>query len=259
MKLCVLASGSRGNAIYIEHAGTAVLIDQGLSFIELTRRMDSRNLDINRIAAILVTHEHTDHIKSVGTTSRKLKVPVYSTQGTLDSWKDAPNGDSPGVEIVTSGTAFSIGDMEILPYSVSHDATEPVQYCVQAGKKKTVVATDLGFVSTLVEHCMLDADCVVIEANHDPDMLQHGPYPWPLKQRIKGRRGHLSNRNAAEILFNIASPRGGTHAILAHLSDENNTAELALSEVRDLFESFDKRLKSLAVASQTEATDIFEF
>lgn len=257
MRICLLGSGSRGNSIYIESRGTALLIDQGFSFSEVKKRMDSRGINPDCVRWILVTHEHEDHIRGVGVTARKLHIPIYGTPGTLNGKRNIFNGSEQLIPI-ESGVAFSLGPFEILPFRVSHDAVDPVQFCVQSGRKKIALATDLGFVSTLVEQCLKDSDLVVIEANHDMDMLKKGSYPWELKQRIMSRTGHLSNRNAAEILFNITAKQGKPKAVLAHLSQDNNRADLAEKEVRELFERFDRRLHLLLVASQDEATSVLE-
>ena len=253
MRVCLLGSGSRGNSFYVESRGTALIIDQGFSFIEIQKRLNSQGLDEKKIKSILITHEHHDHINGVGVTARKLDVPVYATSGTFEGKRDIFNGGEKLMEI-ESGVPSKIGPFEILPFSVPHDAKDPVQYRIHAGKKKISIATDLGFVSTLVEQCIKDSDLVVIEANHDVEMLKKGSYPWELKQRIMSRTGHLSNVNAAQILFNI----GGPKAVLAHLSEENNRADLAEKEVRSLFERFDHRLRSLQVAAQHEASAVIE-
>lgn len=256
MKICLLGSGSKGNCLYIESHGAAVIIDQGFSHIEVMSRLASRGLDEGRIRAILLTHEHDDHIRGAGITARKLGIPVYATPGTLSGRKNIFTGDESLVPI-ESGRSFIIGALEIHPFSVSHDARDPVQYCISSGKTKVSVATDLGFVSTLVEQRIRGSHLVIIEANHDVDMLKKGSYPWPLKQRILSRTGHLSNRNAAEFLFNLCQP-DPFKVVLAHLSEENNRADIAEKEVRDLFDRFDRCLHSLDVALQDEATPVFE-
>ncbi|MFC1692837.1 MBL fold metallo-hydrolase [Candidatus Latescibacterota bacterium] len=260
MKICILGSGSKGNAIYLESRGTALLIDQGFSHTEMKKRLESRGLDEGKIKGIIVSHEHIDHMKGVGITARKLDVPVYGTSGTLNGKAKIFNDGEDGETLVPieSGVLLKLDPFEILPFSVSHDANEPVQFCINSGKKKVTTATDLGFVSTLVEQCLKNSDLVVIEANHDVNMLRNGPYSWELKQRIMSRMGHLSNRNAAETLFNITSQNGNPQAVLAHISEENNHPELAEKEVRELFESFDRRLRSLIISSQSEATPILE-
>ncbi|MCE5249266.1 MBL fold metallo-hydrolase [bacterium] len=256
MKICLLGSGSKGNCIYVESRGSAVLIDQGFSHSQIVMRLESRGLDTSKIKAILLTHEHEDHIRGVGITARKLGIPVYGTQGTLDAKRKIFNSDEELIPI-EGGVSFTIGSLEILPFSVSHDAADPVQFCVFAGGKKASIATDLGFVSTLVEERLRNSDLVVIEANHDIQMLQNGSYTWQLKQRIMSKMGHLSNRNAAELLFNLLL-NGSPKAVLAHLSEENNRPELAEKEVRDLFEQFGKQIQFLEIAPQHEATRILE-
>jgi len=256
MELCVLGSGSKGNCVYIAHRNAAVIIDQGFSHIELVKRLESRGLDPSRIRAILITHEHNDHMSGVGVTARKLRVPVYATAGTFGGRNGVFNGGEELIRI-EGGAQFRIGDIEFMPFTVSHDAGEPVQYAVRAGKRKVSVATDLGFVSTLVEQNLRGSDIVVVEANHDVEMLKRGSYPWELKQRILGRTGHLSNRTAAELLFNLCRPVSPA-MILAHLSEENNRPDIAENEVRELFATYDHPLRSLIVASQYEATPLVE-
>jgi phosphoribosyl 1,2-cyclic phosphodiesterase len=256
VKICLLGSGSSGNCLYIESRGAAIIIDQGFSHTEVMSRLGSRGLDEGRIKAILLTHEHDDHVHGAGITARKLGIPVYATKGTLSGKKNIFNGDE-SIFPIESGRSFSIGTLDIHPFSVSHDACDPVQYCIYSGKTKVSVATDLGYVSTLVEQCLLGSHLVIIEANHDVEMLKKGSYPWPLKQRILSRTGHLSNRNAAEFLFNLCQP-DPFKVVLAHLSEENNRADIAEKEVRDLFERFDRSLNSLDVARQDEATPVFE-
>ncbi|MFC1541812.1 MBL fold metallo-hydrolase [Candidatus Latescibacterota bacterium] len=254
MKICLLASGSKGNSMYIESHDTALIIDQGISHKELIKRMTSRGLDSEKIKAILVTHEHSDHIRGVGISSRCLGIPVYATIGSLSKMDSIFNGSEQVIPI-ESGITFNIGSMEIHPFNISHDAEDPVQYCILAGKKKISVVTDIGFMSTLVTERIKNSDLLVIEANHDVEMLLTGSYPWQLKQRVKGRTGHLSNRNAAETIFNI-SKNGLPKIILAHLSEENNRADVAERAVRELFEKHDRKLGFLMTASQTEPTPI---
>ena len=256
MKICLLGSGSRGNSIYFEHRRDALLIDQGFSHKQAVERLASRGLDTSKIRAIFVSHEHNDHMRGVGISARKLGVPVYGTPGTFTSCRKLFNGEEKQVPI-ESGEAVRIGEMEVLPFSVSHDALDPVQFSISAGKKKVAIATDLGFVSTLVEERLRNADLVIVEANHDVEMLKKGSYPWELKQRIMSRKGHLSNRNAAELIFNL-SQAGTRNAVLAHVSQENNDPELAERAVRELFERFDRRLRILLVAVQDEASEIIE-
>jgi len=231
-------------------------VDQGFSHREFMLRMNARGIDTSRIRAIILTHEHSDHITGAGVTARKLDVPVYATRGTFAGKRDVFKGDET-LSLIEGGAPFMIGDMEILPFTVSHDANEPIQFCIRAGKKKLAVATDLGFVSSLVEYCLRDSNLVVIESNHDVEMLKRGPYPWELKQRILSRTGHLSNRNAAELLFNLFQQQP-IRAVLAHLSEENNHPDIAEKEVHDLFENYDVHIPALTVAHQDSPTSILE-
>lgn len=242
--------------MYVESRNTALIIDQGISHKELGKRMLLRGIDSKKIKGILITHEHGDHITGVGVTSRYLGVPIYATSGSLIKMEKILNGNEKLIPI-ESGVSFKIGPMEIQPFSISHDASDPVQYCILSGKKKITIATDIGFVSTLVAQRIKDSDLVVIEANHDMEMLINGSYSWELKQRIKGRTGHLSNRNAADIIFNI-SKNGSPKIVLAHISEENNRPDIAEKTVRELFEKYDKKLGFLLAASQKEPTPILE-
>lgn len=257
MRICLLGSGSRGNCVYVESKGAAVLIDQGFSHAEMARRMEIAGLDVSCIRAVFTTHEHDDHIRGVGITARKLDIPVYGTAGTLNSKRGLFTG---GEKIITieSGAPIRFGALDMLPYSIPHDAAEPVQYCISSGRKKIGIATDLGFVSTLVQECLTGSDLIVLEANHDVDMLRKGSYPWQLKQRIMSRMGHLSNMNAAQVLYNLSLAKRTKQVILAHLSEENNRAEIAEREIRELFERFDRPLPRLCVACQDCATAVME-
>ena len=256
MKICVLASGSKGNSIYIESRGTALIIDQGIAHRELMKRMASRGINENKIKAIIVSHEHKDHISCVGITSRKLHLPIYATEGSLSKIGEILNGSEQLIAI-EGGVPFKIDSMEILPFSVSHDAIDPVQFCIMSGRKKITVATDLGFVSILVGERLKGCDLVVIEANYDVEMLRNGSYRWELKKRIESNKGHLSNRNAAETIFNL-NKNGTPKVVLVHLSKDNNRSDIAEKTVRELFEKYDKKIGFLIAASQNEPTPLIE-
>ena len=242
--------------MYIESCGSALIIDQGIAHRQLIKGMSSRGIDERKIKAILVTHEHNDHISGVGVTARKLGVPIYATEGSLRKIGDKLDGSEKLITI-EGGIPFKIDPMEIQPFSVSHDAEDPVQFCIASGRKKIAVATDLGFVSLLVSERIKGCDLVVIEANYDVEMLKKGPYSWELKKRIEGNKGHLSNLNAAETIFNLIK-NGKPKVILAHLSEENNHPNVAEKTVRELFEKYDKKLGFLLAASQNEPTPLIE-
>lgn len=255
MKICVLASGSRGNSIYLECNGCAIIVDQGLAHRTFLARMAERGLDPGLVRGILVSHEHGDHIGGVGVTSRSLGIPIYATAGSFSRMEGILHGTEPLVT-VESGTPFSLGPFEIQPFAVPHDALEPVQYAVCSGRKKVSIATDIGFASTLVIERIRESDLLVLESNYDQDMLLKSSYTWQLKQRIMGKTGHLSNRNASELVFNLCNRT--TRVILAHLSEENNHPDIAERTFRELFEKYERPIDLLAVASQHTPTPVFE-
>ena len=226
MKVCILGSGSSGNSIYVESSNTRLLVDAGLSAKEIERRLHELDAAPGSLSAIVVSHEHVDHIRGAGVLARRYGLPLWGNPLTLAEMSPLFNG-SERLEEFSNGDVFRIGDLLLRPFSVSHDAADPSQFLVTDGQASVGIATDLGFVSRLVRQRLGAADLVILESNHDEQMLLDGPYPWPLKQRIKGRKGHLSNQSAAEALALLAS-KGLTRAVLAHLSEENNRPEVAL-------------------------------
>ena len=229
--LCVLASGSKGNSIYISSGNTSVLFDAGLSGVEIERRMRDKGLDPRKLDAIVVSHEHSDHIRGVGVLARRFGLPLHIAPETAKAGQRALGRISTTIPF-ECGTPFSINDLEIHPFSVSHDAATPAGFTIQTCGCKIAIATDLGVATGMVRQHLKDCTHLVLEANHDPYMLEHGPYPWPLKQRIKGRDGHLSNESAKELLMEILH-EGLEHVVLAHISETNNTPEKALSVVAE--------------------------
>lgn len=229
--ICTLASGSRGNSIYVSSGSTAVLFDAGLSGIEIERRMKQRGLDPQMLDAIVVSHEHGDHIRGVGVLARRFGLPVHIAPETLTA-AQAAIGTVQTLCRFECGTPFQINDLEIHPFAVSHDAASPAGFTIRAGCAKIAIATDLGIAPGMVRQHLKDCTHLVLEANHDPVMLEKGPYPWSTKQRIKGRTGHLSNESARELLMEIIH-EGLEQVILAHISETNNTYEKALSVVAE--------------------------
>jgi phosphoribosyl 1,2-cyclic phosphodiesterase len=224
----MLASGSKGNSIYVSDGRTAILVDAGLSGIEIERRLKSRDLCPESLDAIVVSHEHEDHIRGVGVLSRRYGLPVYVSAKTaaasprLKNLKNAIAFDC--------GTSFKINTLNIHPFSISHDAADPAGFTIALNQKKIGIATDLGIATAMVRHHLQSCDLLILEANHDPEMLINGPYPWHLKQRVNGRTGHLSNQDSRILLEEIQHHKL-QHVILAHLSETNNTPEKALAEV----------------------------
>ena len=228
-EVCVLASGSKGNAIYVSDGETSVLIDAGLSAIETERRLLSRELDPRDLDAIVVSHEHGDHIKGVGVLSRRYQLPVYINEPTLTAAKAQIGAVNETVRF-HPGLDFSIGDLCLHPFSVSHDASDSVGFTVQDDTTKVGIVTDLGIATQLVCHHLKGCRLIILEANHDQRMLEEGPYPWHVKQRIQSRLGHLSNEASRDLLGEI-SHSGLRHVILAHISETNNEPDRALSVV----------------------------
>ncbi len=227
--VCMLASGSKGNAIYISDNSTSILVDSGLSGVEIERRLKSRGLNPSELDAVLVTHEHADHIHGVGILSRRFSLPVYISRKTgmgipskIGYIRDMVNFEC--------GTTFMLKTLKIHPFSVSHDAADPAGFTITQDGAKIGIATDLGIATSMAIEHLKGCSLLILEANHDPDMLVNGPYPWPIKQRIKSRTGHLSNEDSKKLIMKIKHSRL-KHVILAHLSEINNTPEKALSVV----------------------------
>lgn len=241
-ELCVLASGSRGNAVYVSDGDCAILIDAGLSGREIERRLRSRGLSPESLRAIVVSHEHSDHVQGVGVLSRRWRLPVYISPRTAAGTSIGRLHDH---RHFTCGTGFQIGSLRIHPFSLSHDATDPSGFTIAGNRWKVGIATDLGCATAMVRHHLAGCGTLVLEANHDPEMLLRGPYPWPLKQRIGARTGHLSNTDCGALLA-VLRHAGLRQVVLAHLSETNNTPEKAFQAVAPFLENSRVRL-SVAV------------
>lgn len=226
--VCMLASGSRGNAIHISDGNTAVLIDAGLSGVEIERRLASRGLSADALDALIVSHEHTDHIQGVGVLSRRYDLPVYINADTQQAARKL--GNIKQVNRYDCGTPFAVNDMRVHPFSISHDAADPAGFTIQRNDTKIGIATDLGIATAMVKEHLKGCSLLVLEANHDPRMLEDGPYPWPLKQRISSRVGHLANDGTRKLLHELQHDQL-KHVVLAHLSETNNTPEKAYRAV----------------------------
>ncbi len=257
--LTVLASGSGGNCSLLSTNRTRILVDAGLSCRETLRRLESSGEGSQGISAILITHEHSDHVNGLYQLARKLKATVYITGGTHDAWrrqvKASGKNDLARVEHFAAGTRFLVGDIEVLPFTIPHDATDPVGFAFSAEGVKIGIATDLGYIPANVVDAIRGCDGLVIESNHDLDMLRTGPYPWTVKQRVMSKNGHLSNDSLAQ--FFLSDYDGGAaFLVLAHLSEHNNhpeiargAAERALGPRRDLLRN------QLMLASQDAPLD----
>ncbi|MBC2705727.1 MBL fold metallo-hydrolase [Desulfobacula sp.] len=226
--VCPLASGSKGNSLFVSCNNSSILIDAGLSGVEIERRLSHVNINPESLTAIIVTHEHSDHVKGAGILSRRFKLPVYITQKTWQACRGL--GKIEHLHFFECGAPFKIDQILVSPFSISHDATDPAGLTLEYKHHKIGIATDLGIVTSLVKDHLKNSNILYLESNHDPEMLINGSYPWHLKQRIKGRTGHLSNMDARTLVSELKTDCL-KHVILAHLSEENNCPQKALLEV----------------------------
>ncbi len=223
-----LQSGSNGNCIYVEAAGKRLLFDAGISGLQAERRLARHGIDIRRIDAVIISHDHSDHIRCAGVYQRKFHLPLYATAATLDGAKARLNlGKLTDVRHFRAGEPFCIGDVHIMPVHTPHDATDGVALVITDGRSRLGILTDLGHVFDGLADVIACLDAAIIESNYDVTMLAEGPYPLHLQQRIRGPHGHLSNEECARLL--ATAGRGLKWACLAHLSEENNTPEIAMA------------------------------
>jgi phosphoribosyl 1,2-cyclic phosphodiesterase len=253
MKCTILASGSKGNCIFIENDCSALLIDAGLSGKETFLRIARNGLDAGKIQAVAVTHEHGDHIRGLDVLSRRLEVPVFGTEGTLNEFLCHRRASHKPINcsVCRSGEPFIVGDFHIDPFTTSHDAAEPCGFIVKENGTSCGICTDTGIISSSLLNILRGCDGIILESNHCPDMLRNGPYPESLKRRIRSKRGHLSNSAAAACLQ--AFGKDVPNIILAHLSEINNTPEKALLCARQGIGLFIEE-KNLCVATQLGST-----
>ena len=229
MRLLNIASGSTGNATYIGSNSTHILLDAGISRKRILEGLANADLSFDDIDAILVTHEHADHISSLGVLARTREIPVYATAGTIEGIRRCRTLGSFNTDIlhpIKADTPFTVGDLEIRPLKIDHDAAEPVCFRFDSGDKSCAVVTDLGEYNDYLLQNLKELDILLLESNHDVRMLETGPYPYPLKMRILGKYGHLSNENSGIFLSQLLHDRI-RHIMLGHISRENNTRELA--------------------------------
>ena len=233
MDFCSIASGSSGNCIYIGTEHTAVLIDSGLSGKKIEEGLQTINRTGTDLDGILITHEHSDHVKGLGVLARRLHIPIFLTEGTKHALlRNGSLGEIPDelFRIVTADVEQQIGDISILPFSISHDAAEPVGYRLTSGSRSAAVATDMGvYTEDTIRH-LQHLDVLLLEANHDIHMLEAGRYPYYLKMRIMGDKGHLSNEASGRLLTEVLHDNM-KHILLGHLSEENNYPALAYETV----------------------------
>lgn len=249
-----LASGSKGNAILVGTNTTWVLLDAGLSGKEIERRLSQSPIGPRNLQALLVSHEHSDHVRGVGVLSRRYDLPVYLTQGSLESMPSSV-GELAHTNLIQPGRSFSIGDLTIHPFALPHDAADPVGFILEQGGCRLGVCTDCGTATQLVRTRLQHCHALVLEANHDTDRLLQGPYPWHLKQRIRSRHGHLSNEDSCELLGQIHHVELQA-VVLAHLSEVNNHPDLVKQTLRNRLEPAILETTQFEVALQSEPTSV---
>jgi phosphoribosyl 1,2-cyclic phosphodiesterase len=255
MKLSLLASGSKGNSLFLETDSCRLLIDAGLSGRETVARLASIGVAAEDIDGILVTHEHSDHVRGVGALARKLKIPVLGSTRTLEAARHAI-GKAALVEF-EPGCAFSFRGIRIDPFPITHDACDPVGFRIEGEEGCIGFATDLGVATRLTQEKLKGCLALVLEFNHDEQMLQDGPYPWHLKQRIRSRHGHLSNAQGAELLEELLHPEL-EGVFLSHLSEVNNDPLLAMAAATGLLQSQNSCAPELFVGCQHLASGVLD-
>lgn len=250
IEICALASGSNGNSYYIGNEEEAVLIDAGIYYKKLIERLDDTGLDKNKIKAIFISHEHSDHIQGARSTSNKLGVPVYYTKKTY--YKSYKKNRAQNFVLLEPGTPYIIGNITIHPFAKQHDAIDPCSFRVEINNKSIGVMTDIGEADEILNKEFSKCDAVFLEANYDEDMLHSGLYPHHLKERVSSSKGHLSNFQAIELIEKYASPQLKT-IFLAHISAANNTHDI----VKEEFSIFNGRY-DINLCSRKEASKLIK-
>lgn len=234
LEFCTIASGSSGNCTYIGSDHTKILIDAGISGKKIQEGLADLSLTGDQIDALFITHEHVDHIKGAGILSRRFDIPVFATAETWAAMEDSLGKIAPSNKrIIYADEVCAVNDLCVKPFAIPHDAAEPVGYSVFAGEKKLTLATDIGHVTDTIRENIEGSDLLLLESNHDIEMLRKGSYPYHLKQRILGERGHLSNVAAGELLTEVMTGKM-RYVFLGHLSDENNNPHLAYETVENI-------------------------
>ena len=251
MKVCILASGSKGNSLFLETAHSRFLVDVGLSARKIEQRLASIDIDPHTINAIVLTHGHGDHVRGVGVFAKRYGLTIYGHADTLDH---IAHRLKPGQATHPWSGEFAIDGAQFVPFRLSHDCDPTYGYLIRENGRAFCVCTDLGIVTDDVKAHVSQAHTLLLESNHDANMLMNGPYPWDLKDRIAGRRGHLSNKDAGELLNEIWGPQL-RRVILGHLSSENNTAEAAFQTVAGYIGA--ARASCLSVIEQNTVSELF--
>ena len=256
LKFCSLYSSSSGNCLLVKSNNTNILIDAGVSCKKITNALADLYIDIAEVDAVLITHEHSDHISSLPTLSKKFNIPIYTT---LKTWNAINNQKIQNNHFFNIGEEFVIGDLKIHPFSIPHDAADPCGFNIWSSGTKISIATDIGHMSPDIINYLKDSSFVFLEANHDPEILKCCPYPYFLKERILGNRGHLSNNTAGQTISELTKS-GLKNVMLGHLSKENNFPELAYNTVVEVLNlnNIDLNSLNLSVASRTEPSGFIE-
>lgn len=252
MKFCILASGSRGNSIYVETYYGRFLVDVGLSARQIEQRLLSKEIPPESIDAIVLTHAHKDHVRGVGVFANRHRIPIHGHRDTLEAISTLLK---PRQEVRPWTAAFQINGIHFTPFQLSHDCDPTFGYLIEENSHVLAICTDLGIATDGVKKEIQRAQAMVLESNHDPEMLMEGPYPWYLKERISSRLGHLSNHDAGELLTEVMKPHL-QRIVLGHLSEENNAPELALQTVLEYVGS--RSDAAIDVIEQRTVSDLYE-
>ena len=264
MRFCSIASGSSGNCIFAGSGSASVLIDTGLSGKRIEKGLNGIDMTTSDIDGILITHEHSDHIKGLGVLARRYEIPIYATGGTIDAIKNMDNiGKIPPdlFREIEEGKRFNIKDLTIDSFDISHDAAHPVGFVIETEGSKACIATDMGIYDDKTVEMLSGSDILLVEANHDIRMLQTGRYPYYLKRRIMGEKGHLSNETAGRLVCSVLHD-DIKHILLGHLSMENNYEELAFEAVCQEITLGECAYKAgdfdISIAKRQESSRLFE-
>jgi len=259
-RVCVIGSGSSGNSTFVEAGDCKLLIDAGFSGVRISGALEEIDVDPSKIHGILITHEHTDHVRGAGILSRRYGIPIYASKQTWEAMESSIGEvKEENKKTFDKDNKFKIKGLEIEPFDIPHDAVEPVGYSIYHKDKKLAFATDIGHINEELIYNLLGSDLVLLESNHDVEMLKIGPYPWFLKRRILSKHGHLSNEDAGEVVAQLAM-NDTKHILLGHLSAENNFPELAYETVASILQEkgiyIDKDVK-LDIVQRDERSDVF--
>lgn len=260
LNFCSLYSGSSGNSLLVETENTKLLIDAGVSSKKIENALNDIKIDPSSINAILITHEHSDHVQGLGTFSKKFDLPVFVNQETLDAMpKQRDKIAEKNINKFNLKNTFDIGDLKIHPFSIPHDAANPCGFNIFKDNKKLSIATDIGNMTIDVLKCLEESEFILLESNYDLEVLKHSPYPYNLKRRIAGPNGHLSNELAGKTISHLLKS-GLKNAMLGHLSKESNFPELAYQTVVDelIYNNYNENSLSLSVASRDEHSKIIQ-